>query len=118
MFWAGFGSNLRTQLVPLDGDPESARGGVSSIFWLYSDWLPALLRPGDIFLQDNAPVHRAHIIRKLFSNLGVNVMDWSPYSPYLNPIENFWAFMKAKIYELYSIHTLNMHQILRRFLRN
>jgi transposase len=27
MFWAGFGYNIRTGLVPLDGDPESRRGG-------------------------------------------------------------------------------------------
>ena len=28
-------------------------------------------------------------------------MDWPPYSPDLNPIENLWALLKAEIYILY-----------------
>jgi hypothetical protein len=30
MLWAAFGSNRRTGLVPVDGDLEAARGGVTS----------------------------------------------------------------------------------------
>ena len=30
MFWAGFAYNRRTGLVPLDSDPMSRRGGVTS----------------------------------------------------------------------------------------
>jgi hypothetical protein len=45
MFWAGFGTSMCTQLVPLSGDPTSARGGVSSrtIHSLYSTWLPTFI---------------------------------------------------------------------------
>jgi transposase len=28
-------------------------------------------------------------------------MEWLPYSPDLNPIENLWALLKAEIYRLY-----------------
>ena len=28
-------------------------------------------------------------------------MDWPPYSPDMNPIENMWKLLKAKIIELY-----------------
>lgn len=51
-------------------------------------------------MQDNASVHTAHIIRDLGQALRINVMIRPPYSPDLNPIENLWDVMKAKIYEL------------------
>ncbi|KAJ6168001.1 hypothetical protein N7497_000844 [Penicillium chrysogenum] len=103
MFWALFGEQRRTGLIPLDGDPEAARGGVDSwvIEQLYRAFLPDFIRDGDIFMHDNAPVHTARVIRVLILELGINVMDWPPYSPDLNPIENLWALIKAKIYELY-----------------
>jgi transposase len=103
MFWAGFGYDIRTGLVPLDGDPDSPRGGVSSrvIRDLYEAFLPGFIQPGNIFMHDNAPVHTAHIIRRILEELRVEVMIYPPYSPDLNPIENLWAIMKAKIYELY-----------------
>jgi hypothetical protein len=28
-------------------------------------------------------------------------VDWPPYSPDLNPIENLWALFKKKIYKIY-----------------
>ena len=45
MFWAGFSYNIRTGLVLLDGDPNSARGGVTSavIYDVYEVFLPKLL---------------------------------------------------------------------------
>lgn len=62
--------------------------------------LPEFIRPGDIFMQDNSPLHQAHLIQDLLGELHIEVIDWPPYSPDLNPIENLWALMKAKIYEL------------------
>jgi hypothetical protein len=45
MFWAAFKHNIWTGLIPLDGDPDSACGGVSSqvIYNLYYAFLPGLL---------------------------------------------------------------------------
>lgn len=103
MFWAAFGASIRTGLIPLDGDPDAQRGGVTAriISILYQSFLPDLLQPGDIFMHDNAPVHTAGIVQEVLNELGVNVMIWPPHSPDLNPIENLWALMKQKIYELY-----------------
>ena len=103
MFWAGFTHNRRTGLVPLDGDPGSQRGGVSSsvIHDVYQSYLPGFVLPGDIFMHDNAPVHTALIVQEVLSELGIEVMIWPPYSPDLNPIENIWALMKTVIYERY-----------------
>lgn len=103
MFWAAFGQNQRTGLVPLDGDPDALRKGVTAriIVALYQAFLPTILQPGDIFMQDGATVHTARITRTLLQTMGVTVMIWPPYSPDLNPIENLWALMKAEIYKLY-----------------
>lgn len=50
--------------------------------------LPELMRDADIFIHDNASVHRAKIIQNLLQELGFEIMNWPLYSPDLNPIEN------------------------------
>ncbi|KAJ5642736.1 hypothetical protein N7490_006736, partial [Penicillium lividum] len=104
MFWAAFsGAERRTGLIPLFGDPNSERGGVNRfvIEELYRRILPTLISNEDgIFQQDNAPTHTAHVVRDALRDMCIEVMDWPPHSPDLNPIENLWALLKAKIYEL------------------
>ena len=103
MFWAAFcGLPRRSGLIPLFGDPQSRRGGVSSrtIEELYRRVLPTLLNSIDhnaIFQQDNAPVHTAYIVQDALNELECEIMEWPPYSPDLNPIENLWALLKAEI---------------------
>lgn len=50
--------------MPIDGDPDSYWGGVTAqtIKLLHEAILPDIIQPGDIFMQDNAPVHAARII--------------------------------------------------------
>ena len=43
-----------------------------------------------LFQHDNAPVHKARSIQKLFVEIGVEEVDWPAHRPYLNSIENLW----------------------------
>ena len=57
------------------------------------------------FQQDNAPQHTAHVARRWFDTHGIDLIDFPPYSPDLNPIENLWSTLKARI-ENRLVHTV------------
>jgi len=71
MFWAAFSHSKRTALVPCNGNPTSAHGGVSSqiLLSILQEHLPTILKPGDIFMQDGAGIHRAAIIQAFLHDL-------------------------------------------------
>jgi transposase len=48
----------------------------------------------------DAPTHTAHVVRDALRDIEIEIMDWPPHSPDLNPIENFWASMKAEVYKI------------------
>jgi hypothetical protein len=52
-----------------------------------------------IFQHDNAPCHKAALTRHFLDQNHIHVMEWPPYSPDCNPIENLWAVLKRKIHE-------------------
>jgi transposase len=104
MFWAAFsGATRRTGLIPLFRNPDAERTSVTGLVIeeLYRRILPILLENQDyIFQYNNAPTHTAYIVRDALAEIQIEVIEWPPHSPDLNPIENLWALLKAKIYEL------------------
>ena len=53
----------------------------------------------NILQQDNAPCHTARRVIKWLANNDIELQDWPGDSPDINPIENLWSIIKARIQE-------------------
>ena len=71
---------------PMDGD----------IFLAYVEQvLVPTLVPGEIVILDNLSSHKLPGVQQAIFGAGATVLYLPPYSPDLNPIENFFAKLKA-----------------------
>jgi hypothetical protein len=52
---------------------------------------------GHYIVMDNAPIHTADQIDEMITARGYRSIYLPPYSPELNPIENFWSIVKNKV---------------------
>lgn len=59
------------------------------------DYFPEL--KGYYIVMDNAPIHTAAQIDEMIVERGYRSIYLPPYSPELNPIEQFWAIVKNKV---------------------
>lgn len=59
-----------------------------------------------IWMHDNAPPHRAKTTVDLIANFGWKTLQWPPFSPDLNPIENLWQIVKNQVYSGSSFQTI------------
>jgi len=73
---------------PMDGD----------IFLAYVEQVlaPTLL-PGEIVILDNLGSHKTAEVEQAILGAGARLLFLPPYSPDLNPIENFFAKLKAML---------------------
>lgn len=110
MFWGCISHRGRGPLVAVDGTMNAAR---------YLDLLQNHLLPyGEVFgednwylQQDNAPCHKAQVVTEFLLDNGLPTIDWPPYSPDMNVIENVWAMLKRKVHE--HEHTTKQEVIVR-----
>ncbi|KAF4222390.1 hypothetical protein CNMCM5878_005672 [Aspergillus fumigatiaffinis] len=102
MIWAAIWGGGHSEINQMTRDENSQRNGYSAASYLeiLEENLFAIYSPEMSFMQDNAPIHTARIIKKWFEDNGISTIDWPPYSPDLNPIEHAWAKLKEMIYQL------------------
>jgi transposase len=68
---------------------------------LFELWFSTILLPsldaGSVIVLDNARFHRKATLYELASRNHCQVMFLPAYSPDLNPIEHFWAWLKSRL---------------------
>lgn len=64
--------------------------------WVSKELLPCL-KPGQTVIIDNASFHKSPTTRQLIEDQGCKLLFLPTYSPDLNPIEQQWAILKARI---------------------
>lgn len=52
---------------------------------------------GHYLIMDNALIHTSKLIREVIEDRGYNCIYLPPYSPELNPIEQFWSVVKSAV---------------------
>ena len=73
---------------PMDGE----------IFLAYvHQFLCPTLRPGDTVILDNLSSHKVRGVERAIAATGATVLYLPPYSPDLNPIEQFFSKLKARL---------------------
>ena len=105
MFWGCFSKHGTGPLVSIQGSMNSAE----YISVLTEELIPEFIRaknaiPGTWrLMQDNAPCHTANSVKAFLRQRRVELIEWPPYSPDLNPIENLWQWMKRQLETNYPV---------------
>ena len=80
--------------------------------WLREHLIPEL-KPGQVVILDNINFHKYEVIKAELEEAGCRVKYLPKYSPDLNPIEKYWAFVKGKVRKMYKEETLFIEKLRR-----
>lgn len=98
MVWGAIGpKGFRTPLLRVEGNINSykyveklAKCGILNL-------IQSQFGMEYIWMEDNAPSHSAALTRNTLHKYLLQVLDWPPRSPNLNPIEHLWYYLKDKL---------------------
>lgn len=91
-YWGAIGiEGPVTDLVRVDGHFNSEK----YLNVLKNQLVPSMntFNNARIFMQDNWPIHTANVVMGYLSLQNFELMEWCPFSPDVNPIENVSAHM-------------------------
>jgi len=76
---------------------------------LFEQWFEQCLLPclpkESVIVMDNAAFHRKSRLFSLTENFQCHLIFLPPYSPNLNPIENFWSWLKRHLRKILPVHS-------------
>lgn len=67
-----------------------------------------------LFMQENAPAHKARSVMQVFEQECIQLLDWPGQNPDLNPIENLWRYIKARLSKTQSKNRQELFQKLQK----
>ena len=107
MVWGSFAGGIRGPFLIFNEE----NGSITSQYYLqqmqeilsrFMEYVADTLDVNTIFMQDNALIHKAEIVKNWLQEQDFIVMEWPPYSSDLNPIKHVWPMLKAALQQQHS----------------
>jgi transposase len=99
MAWAAISPSGKSPLIFLSKGPKDRGYKAPSYTRVLEEGLLPFFQDGQIFQQDNAPIHAARITKSWLQEHNIEPIEWPPNSPDLNPIENVWKLLKEELWK-------------------